>query len=228
MTDDDAILKQLGARAREQQADTALPEGIPAFDAATEDRMAALLLKPDAKPEASPSAVIRPRRWLWAVAPPLAAAAAIALFVATRGGGGVSATPGYEVSVVSVTQLRAPSSAKTSDRDFEVDPDGELELIARPTAPVKEAHARAFLVGPGGAQPWLVPLDISEQGAVRISGTTRSLFPGTTGEYEIVLFIATGDTLPTDVDALRIARTTTSGDAPYRVVRSKVRFVEKK
>lgn len=263
MTDDDAILKQLGARAREQRAeDGGAAAGIPAFDAAAEDRMTAFLLdQPGAQPnaEAEPRAtpaqpgatpaqpgarpaepkvidatsagggvVLRPRRWLYAAAP-LAVAAAFVLVVATRGSGGVG-TPAYEVSMVSASQVRGPTSATTADATFDVDPDGELELIARPSAPVKNAHARAFLVRSGDAKPWPVRLEISDEGAVRASGTTRVLFPTTTEPYEVVILVGSGDVLPSDADARKLVTSGSSGhaDAKFRVVRAKIRFVEKK
>jgi len=238
MTDDDAILKQLGARVREERAKATgdgapAGEAIPAFDAAAEERIAARLLGNGANASANAKAggggvVVRPRRWLHAAAP-LAAAAALLLFVATRGSS-IVAPPAYEMSLVSANQLRDPTSVRTGDSDFTVDPDGELELVARPAAPVKDARARAFLVRSGDAKPWLVPLQISDEGAVRVSGRTRLLFPATVDPCELVIFVAVGDALPGEADAEKIATggTTPARDAKYRVVRARIRFVEKK
>ena len=230
--DDLALLKQLGARAREQRAEPV--EAIPALDAAAEERIAGRLLERVrdslthelAAPKKA-RVVAHPRRWMIAAAP-LAAAAVLVLFVATRGSS-VVAPPAYEMSLVSVTGMRDPSSAKVGATDFLLDPAGELELVARPVAPLKDAHARAFLVRSGDVKPWLVPLQMSDEGAVRITGMTRLLFPTTNEPYDVVIFVAAGDVLPSDDDAGRIALgAEPAAGAKYRVIRGHVRFVEKK
>lgn len=233
MTDDDDLLKQLGARVREARATStataaaidaidAVDDRIPPFDAAAEDRMVAKIL---GKTEARPTAVViqHPRaRWFYA-AGPLAAAAAAILFVATRGSS-PGAPPAYELSVVSVNDTRDPSAPKNSATDLSVDPDGELELVARPAARVKDARARAFLVRSGDVKPWLVPLQISDEGAVRISGMTRLLFPSTIDPYDVVIVVAVGDALPSEPVAAQLAAGAGAGTANVRIVRAHVRF----
>ncbi len=253
MTDDNddfALLKQLGARAREQRAEPLAPAGgeaAPALDAAAEERIAARLservrdslthdhIAPRSSRRPGPEVVVRPRRWMLpAIAAPLAAAAAVVLFVATRGSSSIAAPPAYEMTLVSVNDVRDPTSAKLTASEFLLDPDGELELLARPVAPVKDARARAFLVRsgdtrPSDAKPWLVPLQVSDDGAVRVTGMTRLLFPTTNEPYDIVFFIASGDVLPSDADARGIASgREPAPNAKYRVIRGHVRFVEKK
>jgi hypothetical protein len=167
-------------------------------------------------------------RWLYAAAP-LAAAAAFVVFIATRGSS-IVAPPAYEMSLVSANQLRDPASAKTNGLEFLLDPDGELELVARPLTPVKNAHARAFLIHSGDVKPWLVPLQISEEGAIRVTGMTRVLFPSTTEAYDVALIVASGDKLPTDAEGQRLAAggPQASETGNYRVIRAHIRFVEKK
>lgn len=234
MTDDDddfALLKQLGARAREQRAEPVAE--VPALDAAAEERIAGRLLEPVrdslAHERAAPKAarVVHPGRW-WFAAAPLAAAAALLVFVATRGAS-IAAPPAYEMSLVSVTGTRGPASARVDATDFVLDPAGELDLLARPALPVKDARARAFLVRSGDVAPWAVPLQVSDEGAVRITGMTRLLFPTTTEPYDVVLFVAAADVLPSDDDARRIALgAEPAAGAKYRVIRGHVTFVEKK
>ena len=223
MTDDDDLLKQLGARVREERAASiAVDDRIPPFDGAAEERIAAKIL---GKSEARPTAVvIRPprARWLYAAAP-LAAAAAAVLFVATRGSS-PGAPPAYELSVVSVNDTRDPASPKQSATELSVDPDGELDLVVRPVAPVKDARARAFLVRSGDVKPWLVPLQISEEGAVRISGMTRLLFPSTVEPYDVVIVVAVGDALPSEPVAAKLAAGPGAGTTNVRIIRAHVRF----
>lgn len=236
MDDDDdfALLKQLGARAREQRKGPAAE--APALDAAAQERIEARLLErvrdslAHERAAPKPARVVHPRRWMFAAAP-LAAAAALVVFVATRGTSVSATTPAYEMSLVSVTGMRDPASAKVDSANFVLDPAGELELLARPALPVKDAHARAFLVRSGDVKPWLVPLQVSDEGAVRITGMTRLLFPTTTEPYDVVLFVAATDVLPSDDDARRIALGADPAPetAPkYRVIRGHVTFVEKK
>lgn len=225
---DFALLKQLGARAREERAEPV--DAIPALDAAAEERIAGRLLErvrdslTHGLAAPKPARVVaHPLRWM-IVAVPLVAGAALVLFVATRGSS-VVAPPAYEMSLVSVNGMRDPSSAKVSDADFLLDPSGELELVARPAAPVKNAHARAFLLRSGDVKPWLVPLQMSDEGAVRITGMTRLLFPTTNDPYDVVIFVAAGDFLPSDADAQHLASgAEPAPDAKYRVVRGHIRF----
>lgn len=226
--DDDALLKALGARARAREAEP-VPEGIPAFDAAAEERMAARLLsKVEAKSHAKPGgAVVRPLRWAYA-AMPLAAAAAVLLFFLSRRSphGDV---PTYEMSVVAASELRAPAAAKASDAEVVLDPEGELELVARPSVPVKQASARAFLTRAGETTPWPVPIDVSDEGAVKISGSARTLFPATSGAYVITLVVGAGESMPSPADARKLATAGASEDTEsHRVIRARVRFEEKK
>ncbi|MDB5220374.1 MAG: polymerase, sigma-24 subunit, subfamily [Myxococcaceae bacterium] len=248
ITDDDfAILLQLGARAREQRADGVDRAGaaaVPALGAAAEERIAARLLERVrdslthdlAAPRSSKPAVARSsRRWIIpTLAALLLAALAVRLFVVPRGSSAIVAPPAYTMTLVSVNDNRDPASAKVTETDFALDPDGELELMARPTAPVKDVHARAYLVRSGSSnaadvKPWLVPLQVSDDGAVRITGMTRLLFPTTNEPYDIVMFVAAGDVLPSDVDARGVASSAAAPEAAkYRVIRGHVRFVEKK
>jgi hypothetical protein len=233
MDDDDdfALLKQLGARARERRAEPVAE--VATLDAAAEERIEGRLLERVRDPLAheraapKPARVVHLRRWMFAAAP-LAAAAALIVFVATRGTS-IAATPAYEMSLVSVAGMRDPASAKVDPANFVLDPAGELELLARPALPVKDAHARAFLVRSGDVKPWLAPLQMSDEGAVRITGMTRLLFPTTTEPYDVVLFVAAADVLPSDDVARRIALgAEPAAGAKYRVIRAHVTFIEKK
>lgn len=217
---DDEILKQLGARLREEREEDARTEAPP-LDRALEDRLVARIL------EAAPPkrAEVRPiRPWAW-LAAPLAAAAAVVLFVATRGER--EGLPGYEVAVVSAADVRDPSRAPAPSREVTLDPDGELELVARPAQPTAGVVARAVLVDDGRAVPWHVPIDVSPQGAVRIAGRTRALFPDVTRTHDVAVVVGRSASLRSDEDAVKIAESAANA-ADSRVLRVRIRFVEKK
>jgi hypothetical protein len=201
MTDDD-LLKQLGRRAREQEAEAAPPdEGT--FDQRAEDAAVAAILG-EKKPAEKPAKVIRPQRWAM-IAAPLAAAAAVALFVATRGGGGL---PTYELAVSGDKAFRAPTNAPASGETI-LDPAGDFELVARPAVATTNVTVKASLERNGVMSEWTrARPEISNDGAVRIVGKNADLFPETTGEYVIKIAVAR------------------SGDE--RGISTRVRFVEKK
>lgn len=214
----DALLKKLAARYREER-DEPLPPEVRPFDEAAVDRITAKLL--GAEPSASaPAKVVRPWRFSW-VAAPLAAAAAVALWVGTRPA--ADTLPAYELDVVRAKSSRAPGEAR--DTEVTLDPDGDLELVARPATPAPDVAARAVLVRDGTARPWAAPIDVSSEGAVRIAGANKALFPETRGTWEIVVLVAKKDALPSEPEAARVAVGPRPAP-PLRSVRAKVRFIE--
>lgn len=171
-----------------------------------------------------------PFRWGAAIVPLAAAAAIGAVWIGGGFGGGAGgAMPGYDVAITGSKSMRADPSAKPTNPDapIAVDPKGDFELVARPAVPTSGVAARALLVC-GGAPPapWAAPIDISSEGAVRIQGTTRALFPNPRGECDIVLLVAkSAATLPSDEDATRIATSPSGSSANVRSVRARVRFL---
>jgi hypothetical protein len=246
--DDDAILKQLAGRIREEREEPELPDGVAPFDDQAADAIAARILGGEARapvpasaePAPSPATsdephgpasapapasakVLRPA-FRWALAP-VAAAAAVALWVASQPGEG--SLPSYEVAVIGAKELRAdPQSPSTGE--ISLDPRGDFELLARPAAPAPGVRAHAVLVRDGAARPWSAPIEISDEGAVRVAGTTEALFPETRGAYEVVLVVATEAWLPSREEAARIA---SGAGAPsssaVRAIRARVRFVDR-
>jgi hypothetical protein len=215
----DALLKKLAARYREER-DEPLPPGVRPFDEAAVERITAKLL--GTEPSASsPAKVLRPWRFAWVGAPLAAAAAAIALWVGTRPA--ADALPAYELDVVRAKTSRAPGEAR--EAEVTLDPDGDLELVARPATPAPDIGARAVLVRDGAARPWAAPIDVSSEGAVRIAGANKALFPETRGTWEIVVLVAKKDALPSEAEAARVAVGPPPAP-PLRSVRAKVRFLE--
>jgi hypothetical protein len=109
-----------------------------------------------------------------------------------------------------------------------LDPEGDVELVARPAAPARGIGARTVIVREGAARPWHPPLEISDEGAVRIAGRTKALFPATEGLYDLVVVVGKEASLPNEDEAVRIATGTLSEGPRFRVLRARVRFVEKK
>jgi hypothetical protein len=251
--DEDAWLKVLGARVREERDESAPDgeDGVPPFDDAAADRIAELLLggKTEAKATPvetqvappvlsqpasapplegkgadanAPDHVVRPGRFWWAIAP-FAAAAAILLGVALRPES--STLPAYEMSVIAAKAQRSDPSA--SPTDVTLDANGDLELVARPKTPSSGIAARAVLVRDGSAMAWAAPIEVSSDGAVRIVGATKRLFPETKGRYTIVLLLADPARLPSAEVASRIAVGAEKPNASVHVLRAEVLFLER-
>lgn len=239
MSDDDAILKKLGARVREERAE-AEPEGVPPFDAAFADRITAKLLAGSAEARAVPpgrsvarsaarnATVARPARFRWAYAP-LSVAAAALLWFGTRGPASSGDLPTFELSAVSVKEQRsAPEPVAATD--IALDAEGDFEILARPKVASSEPLAvRGYLVRDGAVSPWTPTFAFSEEGTVRASGRVRDHFPetGVKADYEIVLLVARRGALPEDARSSRIVIGTESAPSGLRVVRGHVHFVAK-
>ncbi|HVJ88673.1 MAG TPA: hypothetical protein VM580_02650, partial [Labilithrix sp.] len=123
--------------------------------------------------------------------------------------------------VVSAKASRAPETTPSTDLEALLDPNGEFELVARPATPTAGVTARAVLVQGGTPRPWTPPIDVSTEGAVRIYGPTKSLFPETRGAYEIVVLVGRKGTLPSESEA---ALATAETHPSLQVIRTRVRF----
>ncbi|MEJ7734037.1 MAG: hypothetical protein WKG00_33190 [Polyangiaceae bacterium] len=154
-----------------------------------------------AAPGATVSAL--PRRWTVIIGG-LALAAALALFVGTRGEGDarVAAIPSYEVTVTGgrAAERGAPAAVALV-------PGARIVISLRPATPVEgQVEARAFLVR--GVQR--VPLDlkatVTAEGAVRLEGSLADLGPEWVGDAEVVASIARPGTRHEPLDAVVAGR----------------------
>jgi len=181
----EALLRDLGARFREQ-----------AFSERQANAIAArLLAPPTAKP--LPKAKVLRLRKLHVAAAPLALAAGIALFLGTRSSTDV--LPEYDLVVVGAKATRAANDAPVAKQDVTLDPQGDFELVARPAVPTRDVHPKVMLVRDGTSQPWSAPLAVSADGAVKISGANKALFPETRGAYEIIVVLGPSRSVQTRV-----------------------------
>jgi hypothetical protein len=174
------------------------------------------------------SSSVRPRRWprtlaAFAAAATLAVAASALLFVRPAG----APLPPYAAVVDGELDVRAlPAGPGGVAR---LGPGSSLDVVLRPATPVTGAVvARAFLVRDGGVRPLSAPLQVSEDGAVRLTGRYEALFAGEPpGPCEIV--IALGHTLPLDPASLKDAIAERGGDLRGgRLVRVPLLLVERR
>lgn len=237
---DEEILRGLGARAREQDEDPQLrvlerlARGEPVeereLQGIDEDTIALFRPVSSAAEERIVNRIARPklaevrpiRPWL-RYAPLAAAAAAAAIFFAWPRGH--ETLPGYTFELSgNVAEMRA-DGPQVAIAHARLHKEATLEIVLRPADKVKPKVAvAAALVRAGKATAWTPPVTISDEGAARITGPVKSLFPDVDAPWEIVVAIGEPSVLPSTPEALLLAATT-QGKPGCRVVRGTVEFV---
>jgi hypothetical protein len=147
---------------------------------------------------------------------PLALVAAMILCVVggSRLGPSSPELPDYSVTATSEQAMRGAAEASARLR-LGKSKDARFEIMLRPaTAPEKKVVAYAFAIGEPGSDP--NPLDakteVSEEGAVRITGSSRAL----EGAREIRFVVGDPDSIGKFDDAVR--RATSGSEGPVRVL----------
>jgi hypothetical protein len=202
--DDAAILAQLEATEEGRGLLAALDEGARARIAATAF---------PAPPSARRAEVIAIRAGV-----ALAAAAALALVV--RGASPGAPLPPYEVAISGPTSpLRgAPGTAALSPHEsITLAPASPLEIVLRPDQDVRgPVTAGAFLVAGATVRAWDAPIEVSQDGAVRIAGEADRLFAGKRGDVDVIVVVARPGAIP---EAARAIEAITAHDGTRRAVR---------
>jgi len=123
-----------------------------------------------------------------AILAPLALVAGLLLYI--NASSESSALPAYQLEDTPSPLVLAPGR--------------QLELIARPgkaiTGPV---GARSYFVQGETVRPWVPTIDISKDGAVRVTAGPAGWSNLAPGRWDIVLLIARSDDLPTDATQAR-------------------------
>lgn len=167
---------------------------------------------------------VEPRRSLLLRAAPLlvAAAALVLFFVWPRGT--VPGLPRYAFELAgNVAETRA-DGPKVVEARAKVHVNANLEIVLRPDSPVAvPVKAKAILVRDGKAQAWTPPMQVSGEGAVRIAGPVKMLFPDVARPWEILVAVGPQAQLPADPDAMLAAAS--AGREGIRIARGVVEFV---
>jgi hypothetical protein len=181
------IVARVGAVVREDRQaapdpDAEKPLGDDAVDriVSTALRVGGTAKKPEAK-------VLTFPRWARTYAAPIAVAAAVVLFVATRHHAGDGPElPGYAITASGEQALRG-DAPKTSTLHIGKSAASRFEIVARPETSVGEAKVVAYAFAMEDSEPVAVDakVEVSKDGAVRISGDARTL--GAAKELRIVL-----------------------------------------
>ena len=143
-----------------------------------------------------------------AFAAPLAAAAAIALFVGRGPSGSDAALASYELVVEGAGRDERSGAAPAPAETIEVERGGHLTFLLRPRAARSaEVAARAMIEHDGALRAWDVPSQVSDQGVVRIDATGAGLASLPAGASRVVVFVGNPSRLPGDDDDARRAMT---------------------
>jgi ferric-dicitrate binding protein FerR (iron transport regulator) len=142
----------------------------------------------------------------------LAAMAAGVLLVVLPVGGGAP-VPEYALSFSGEQAVRSDAPEAEVVR---LGPGSRFTLVLRPEQGVEgKVEARAFLVRPGEARAWSVPMEVSAEGAVRIQGRAEEL-PVPPGEWTLAIAVGRPGALPDapgEVRSLVEARRAPDSDA---------------
>lgn len=147
---------------------------------------------------------------------PLALAAAMILYVVAgpRLGPSSPELPDYSVTATSEQAMRGAGEASARLRVGKAR-DARFEIVLRPaTAPATKVVAYAFAMGEPGsdANPLDAKTEVSDEGAVRITGASRML----EGAREIRIVVGDPASIGKFDDAVR--RATSGGEGPARVL----------
>ena len=224
---DEDLLRRVVDAARAERAEEPSP---PKLGADAHDRIAAAILAlpasaRSASPVTAPRRPARVRALHYAL--PLAAAAALVLFLARPSGPRGSPLPAYDVAVRAASETRgAPSVQAEPAVVTKVRPTSTLDLVARPHESFAGTVAvRAVLVKGGEATAWNPPIELADGGAARIHGRVDALLPGRTGGCEIVIAIARVESVPTESELAEIATGGRTAEEAVRIVRARIEIL---
>lgn len=212
--DDDALLRALGALAREREAEAEADDAWPADDEALrplDEAEAAMLMdavlgaEVRAEPPPSPATLTPPRRrgWVWAGVVG-ALAAALLLAIGLRG---PDALPDYRLTAGAGEQtFRADPEAPAADGRARYTTGSRVQLVARPASDVPDPVVARVYVRQGGQTTRLdPPVQVSPTGAVRLDAVAGETLPLPEGEGELILLVRPTDLGTDDAELLQAA-----------------------
>ena len=188
MSEED-IVARVGAHVREEREAEPDPEAMKPLGDDAVDRIAARATpkKAEAPKKSEPAKVIAFPRWARTYAAPIAVAAAVVLFVATRDRGAEGPIlPGYGITAHGEQALRGESQPTTTLRVGK-SAASRFEIVLRPATSVGEAKVIAYVFAMEAGEPVALDakVELSKDGAVTITGESRAL--GRANELRIVV-----------------------------------------
>lgn len=186
MTEEKDIVARVGAHVREERELEPDAEAAKPLDDAAVDRIVARVA-PKKDVPAKPAKVYAFPRWARTYGAPIAVAAAVVLFVATRDHGGSGPVlPGYAITASGEQAVRGDAPKSTTLKIGKAAA-SRFEIVLRPDTSVGDAKIIAYAFVMEGSEPAALDakVEVAKEGSVRISGDARAL--GTSKELRIVL-----------------------------------------
>lgn len=209
--DADELFRPLDAAAQQRIVARLLPlvqpAGLPEAEAATKPAATA---PADAQSRPAPITALRrsrPRRWLIAAAPALAAAAVLLWFVWPR--------PGAPLPVYALELSGGRAAQRGADTDgiLRVGPGDRVSAVLRPATPVRGAvGVRVFVNGRALPDTGALSIEQSGDGALRISGLGPALAALAPGRHRLQLAVGRPESLPEALSSALPAAPAATGD----------------
>lgn len=188
MTEEKDIVARVGAHVREERDVEPDPEAAKPLGDDAVDRIVARVARPERNVKKSdPAKVIAFPRWARTYGAPIAVAAAVLLFVATRDhGANGPMLPGYAVTASGEQAVRGDAPKTTTLRIGKAAA-SRFEIVLRPDTSVGDAKIVAYAFVMEGTEPAALDakIEVSKEGSVRITGDARAL--GASKELRVVL-----------------------------------------
>ena len=204
--DADELFRPLGAAAQQRIVARLLPlvqpAGLPETEAeaatdaaqAATDTTGTAPTPIGARPRSAPAVIplrSRPRRWLMAAAPALAAAAVLLWFVWPRAG---APLPVYALEL---SGGRAAQRGADTEEILRVGPGDRVSAVLRPATAVRGAvGVRVFVNGRALPDAEALRVEQSSDGALRISGLGPALAALAPGSHRLQLAVGRPESLP--------------------------------
>ncbi|MEO1366093.1 MAG: hypothetical protein AAFX50_02865 [Acidobacteriota bacterium] len=159
------------------------------------------------------------RRWL----PQAVAAVAAVLLCVVLWPRPQDPLPAYQMSAESTTRkMRSVPTAPAPRPDTGVDvltlaPEESFEIVLRPASAVDGAVAAVYALRGSGLERLALPVDISDNGSVRVRGRFDAALRGSSDAVELRVVISGGDSLPGPAELASSAADGGDGDAKWRV-----------
>lgn len=163
------------------------------------------------------------RRVIAAAIASVALAAGVILYLTVKPG--IAELPRYELEVGGGDGGPGSPSNPAPSAPLLLAPGGRIEVIARPAKAISGAvGARSYFVQGETVRPWVPTIDISRDGAVRLTAGASGWSNLAPGRWELVLLVARPEDLPTDSSEAR--KTIASPNASrVRVLRRNVEVI---
>jgi hypothetical protein len=175
---------------------------------------------------------IRAWRRIAAVALPLAAAAAVVIWVERRGTepptlASNDVVPAYSLAATGGDRPARSGDTPAAGGPLDLHRESRLEIVLRPATAAPDGVAvRTFLVKDGAARPWSPAVQRSGDGALRVAGAAGALLGVPAGTWDLAFAVGREATLPSDPGAVAAAVANPGAPRAWQLLVQRVHLVD--